>query len=123
MTILVRLSSKGQLVIPSSVRRALRLSPGAEFRLEVANRKIILDPIEATSPIDALLGRFAGQDLLGDLEQEHWREIENEQAIRPSRADTAFRASKRRSSGFSSLTASSLCAVANRAPCRSRWLT
>ncbi len=35
------------------------------------------------SPIDALHGRFAGQDLLGDLEQEHRRELEHEQAIRP----------------------------------------
>ena len=83
MTILVRLSSKGQLVIPGSVRRALKLSPGAGFRLEIVERKIILDPIEATSPIDALYGRFAGRDLLGDLEQEHRREIEHEQAIRP----------------------------------------
>jgi hypothetical protein len=35
------------------------------------------------SPIEALYGRFAGRDLLGDLEQEHRREIENERAIRP----------------------------------------
>ena len=32
--------------------------------------------------IDALYGRFAGYDLLGDLEREHQREIENEGAIR-----------------------------------------
>ncbi len=83
MSVLVRLSSKGQLVIPGSVRRALKLSPGDEFRLEITDRMIILNPVEATSPIDALFGRFAGSDLLGDLEQEHRREIENEQAIRP----------------------------------------
>jgi len=83
MSVLVRLSSKGQLVIPGSVRRALKLSPGDEFRLEITERMSILNPVEATSPIDALFGRFAGRDLLGDLEQEHRREIENEQAVRP----------------------------------------
>jgi AbrB family looped-hinge helix DNA binding protein len=82
MAIMVRLSSKGQLVIPGPVRRALKLSPGAEFRLEVVERKIVLDPIEAAAPIEALYGRFAGRDLLGDLEQEHRREVEREQNLR-----------------------------------------
>jgi AbrB family looped-hinge helix DNA binding protein len=83
MSDLVRLSSKGQLVIPRAVRRALKLSPGAEFRLEIVERKIVLNPVEAASPIEALYGRFAGRDLLGDLEQEHRREVESEQAVRP----------------------------------------
>ncbi len=83
MTVMVRLSSKGQLVIPRSVRRALKLSPGAELRLDVVEQKIILDPIAPASPINALYGRFAGRDLLTDLEQEHRRELEHEQAIRP----------------------------------------
>jgi AbrB family looped-hinge helix DNA binding protein len=83
MSVLVRLSSKGQLVIPGPVRRALRLSPGAEFRLEVVERKIILDPVETASPIEALYGRFVGRDLLGDIEQEHRQEVESERALRP----------------------------------------
>jgi AbrB family looped-hinge helix DNA binding protein len=82
MTVVVRLSSKGQLVIPQSIRRALKLSPGAEFHLEVVEQKIILDPVPPASPIDALYGRFAGHDLLDDLEQEHQREILDEQEIR-----------------------------------------
>jgi AbrB family looped-hinge helix DNA binding protein len=81
---LVRLSSKGQLVIPGAVRRALRLSPGTELNLEVIDKKIVLAPVvDAASPIDALYGRFAGHDLLGDLEQEHREEIERERAVRP----------------------------------------
>ena len=80
---LVKLSSKGQLVIPGAVRRALRLSPGTELSLEVVDKKIILAPVDTTSPIDALYGRFAGWDLLGDLEQEHKEEIERERAVRP----------------------------------------
>jgi AbrB family looped-hinge helix DNA binding protein len=80
---LVRLSSKGQLVIPGSVRRALRLSTGTELNLEVIDRKIVLEPVAAASPVDALYARFAGHDLLGDLEQEHKQEIERDRAVRP----------------------------------------
>ena len=80
---LVKLSSKGQLVIPGAVRRALRLSPGTELSLEVVDKKIILAPVDTTSPIDALYGRFAGWDLLGDLEQDSKEEIERERAVRP----------------------------------------
>ena len=82
MAMVVRLSSKGQLVIPQSIRRALKLSPGTEFHLEVVERKIILDPVSTASPLDALYGRFAGHDLLDDLEQEHQREMADEQEIR-----------------------------------------
>ena len=82
MPVVVRLSSKGQLVIPQSIRRALKLSPGTEFHLEVVERKIVLDPVPTASPIDALYGRFVGHDLLGDLEQEHQREMADEQEIR-----------------------------------------
>jgi AbrB family looped-hinge helix DNA binding protein len=82
MAMLVRLSSKGQLVIPMAIRRALKLSPGAEFHLEVVERKIVLEPVASESPIDALYGRFAGCDLLGDLELEHKQEIEHDQAVR-----------------------------------------
>lgn len=82
MVTLVRLSSKGQLVIPKPVRQALRLAPGAELRLEIVDQKIVLDPIVAASPIDALYGRFADTDLLDDLEREHREEIAHEQAIR-----------------------------------------
>jgi AbrB family looped-hinge helix DNA binding protein len=80
---LVRLSSKGQLVIPGAVRRSLKLSPGTQLSLEVVDKKIVLAPVDTASPIDALYGRFAGQDLLSDLEREHREEIEREQAVRP----------------------------------------
>jgi len=81
--VLVRLSSKGQLVIPGAVRRELRLSPGMELYLDVVGRTIVITPVGAASPIDALYGRFAGHDLLGDLEQEKQEEIEREQTARP----------------------------------------
>jgi hypothetical protein len=47
----------------------------AAFFLTVVERKIVFDPVPAASPLDAVYGRFAGQDLLDDLEREHRREI------------------------------------------------
>jgi AbrB family looped-hinge helix DNA binding protein len=78
MTIEVRLSSKGQLVIPGGVRRTLHLESGARFNLEVVGRKIVLEPITDPSPIDALYGMFEGEDFLTDLEREHREEIERD---------------------------------------------
>lgn len=82
MTVTVRLSSKGQLVIPGGVRRALKLSPGDQFHLEVVEQKIVLAPVGAASPLQALYGRFKGHDLLDDLEQEHAQEVKNERDLR-----------------------------------------
>lgn len=78
MTIEVRLSSKGQLVIPGGVRRALRLEPGARLNLEVIDRKIVLEPVTGPSPIDALYGMFEDDDFLADLEREHREEIKRD---------------------------------------------
>ena len=77
---LVRLSSKGQLVIPKSVRQALGLEPGIQFHLQIGDDKIILEPL-VPSAIDLLYGKYAGADLLADLEAEHQQEMENEQAL------------------------------------------
>jgi antitoxin PrlF len=78
---LVRLSSKGQLVIPKTVREALGLGPGAQFRVWLREGKIVLEPV-ATSPLDALYGKYAGADLIADLEAEHQQEIRDEAADR-----------------------------------------
>jgi AbrB family looped-hinge helix DNA binding protein len=78
----VRMSSKGQLVIPRAVRRALKLSPGARLQLEVVENKIILQPVIDTANIDALYGTFADYDLLADHEAEHRAEVERDRAVR-----------------------------------------
>ncbi len=75
---LVTLSSKGQLVLPKSVREALHLSAGSRLNVEVAGKKIVLEPV-STSPLDALDGMFAGVDFLSELEAEHREELEAEQ--------------------------------------------
>ena len=77
----VKLSSKGQLVIPKRIREALGLKKGTRFHVNVAEGKIILEP-ETTSPIDALYGKYADADLLTDLETEHRQELQDDATLR-----------------------------------------
>lgn len=79
---LLRLSSKGQLVIPRLIREKLRLKSGDQFRARVLDGKIILDPVQP-DVIDQLYGKYAGHDFLKDLEEEHRREVEDDQRLRP----------------------------------------
>ena len=74
---LTRLSSKGQLVIPSAVRKALGLRAGTQFHLRLEEGKIILEPIK-TSPIEVLYGKYPDVDFLTNLETEHKQEIMGE---------------------------------------------
>jgi AbrB family looped-hinge helix DNA binding protein len=79
---LVRLSSKGQLVIPKKIRQALRLQAGAEFEVQLINGRIILEPILAPQEVERIIAKLqdlaAGADLLKELESERRWEIEQE---------------------------------------------
>jgi AbrB family looped-hinge helix DNA binding protein len=44
-----RLSSKGQVVIPTAVRRALRLEAGDRLRITVEGRRLVMEPDAAES--------------------------------------------------------------------------
>ena len=77
---LVNLSSKGQLVIPKPIRQALGLRSGTRFHVRVDQGRIILEPV-ITSPVEALYGKYADANFLGDLETEHKQEIANEAAL------------------------------------------
>ena len=79
---LTRLSSKGQLVIPKVIREALDLQIGTQFQVRVGDGKIILEPLSG-STIDVLYGKYAGADLVDELEAEHRREIQDEDTVRP----------------------------------------
>jgi AbrB family looped-hinge helix DNA binding protein len=74
---LLRLSSKGQVVIPKSIREALRLKNGDQFQVRVIDGKIVLEPV-AKGLVEKLQGKYAGFDLLKTLEEEHRWEIANE---------------------------------------------
>jgi len=78
----VTLSSKGQLVIPKPLREALGLKKGTRFHVHLAADKIILEPT-VTSPIAALYGKYAGTNLLTELEKEHQQELRDDSALRP----------------------------------------
>jgi AbrB family looped-hinge helix DNA binding protein len=77
---LLRLSSKGQLVLPKAMREKLHLKHGDQFQARIVGGKIILEPVKADA-IDSLHGILANTDVLKDLEEEHRREIENDQDL------------------------------------------
>jgi AbrB family looped-hinge helix DNA binding protein len=54
---IVKLSSKGQVVIPAKARKALRLRPGSRLDAEVRDGTVILAPIP-DDPIEAGFGMF-----------------------------------------------------------------
>lgn len=69
---------KGQIVIPSKVRRQLGMKGGTLVQVEVdeGTRRIILTPI-TREYIEGLRGRYKGKGLLKALaaEKKHEREI------------------------------------------------
>lgn len=79
-TVIVRLSSRGPLVIPAPVREALGLQAGTRFHVRWAQGRIILEPLSA-SGVEALYGKYAGAGLLAGLEAEHRREIGDRDAL------------------------------------------
>ena len=64
-------TTKGQIVIPSSVRRKLGIKTGTRIQVELdeANALIILKPI-TREYIERMAGKFRGLPLLKDLERE-----------------------------------------------------
>lgn len=79
----VRLSSKGQLVIPRNIRQQLGLESGQEIEVQVVDHKIVLEPVFQATLIDSLYGCLAGHDFLSELEAEHREEIEREDRLHP----------------------------------------
>jgi AbrB family looped-hinge helix DNA binding protein len=69
----VRLSSKGQVVIPVGVRRALRLRAGQQLRIRRSAGEIVLTPATEEEDPVAMLRRAQAwaarnrRDLVGDL--------------------------------------------------------
>ena len=74
---IVKLSSKGQMVLPKEIREAMGIGAGTVLKVIRKDKKILLEPM-AASMIDRLYGKFKGEDFLKDLEAEHHREIRRE---------------------------------------------
>lgn len=68
-------TTKGQVVIPSSIRRKLGIKTGTRIQVELdeANAQIILKPI-TREYIHSLRGRFKGKGLLNELAAEKEKE-------------------------------------------------
>jgi AbrB family looped-hinge helix DNA binding protein len=88
---IVRLSSKGQLVIPRKVREELMLGTGTELELRVVDRSIVIRPLadkgEQRRAVDRLYGMLPGPSLVTALEAEHQEELaEDERGFNRVRA-------------------------------------
>lgn len=75
--ITAKISSKGQLVIPKKIRKKFNIKPGTFFQIRIQKDNIVLTPMKK-GPLDNLYGKFAGENILAELEREHADEIESE---------------------------------------------
>jgi AbrB family looped-hinge helix DNA binding protein len=68
-------TTKGQVVIPSSIRRKLGIKSGTRIQIELdeANARIILKPI-TREYVHSVRGRYKGKGLLKELMAEKERE-------------------------------------------------
>lgn len=76
----MRLSSKGQIVLPKNIRVKLNLKSGDQFVAKIVNETIVLEPVPV-NVIAKLRGKYAKHDFIKDLEEEHRKEIENDGQI------------------------------------------
>lgn len=73
----VTISSKGQLIIPASMRKALGINPKSKIRVTLSNGGILLEPL-TDNPIETLTGFF--KDHPKSLADELKSERENDRA-------------------------------------------
>jgi AbrB family looped-hinge helix DNA binding protein len=66
-------TSKGQIVIPSSIRRRLGIKEGTRIKIEESGNEIILKPI-TREYVHSLRGKFRGKGLMKALMAEKKRE-------------------------------------------------
>ena len=74
-------TTKGQIVIPSAMRRKLGIKTGTRIRVELdeENGQIILKPI-TREYIHSLRGKFRGSGLVEELEASRLRDREREES-------------------------------------------
>jgi AbrB family looped-hinge helix DNA binding protein len=69
-TLFTVVSSKGQIVIPASLREELQLEPGTRISIQLEKNHLVLQPITRAF-IKSLRGCYKGSDLLAAREREH----------------------------------------------------
>jgi AbrB family looped-hinge helix DNA binding protein len=73
-----RISSKGQIAIPKSIREQAGLKEGTELAISVENRAVMLRKVADTS-WRRWRGALKGTGAIEELEQEHRREVERDE--------------------------------------------
>lgn len=77
----VRVSSKGQIVLPAEIRRQLGIEMGAELEIVELAGALYLVPVEEGDPLDLLRGMLAGTGYtMDDFYAERRRDKEREEA-------------------------------------------
>lgn len=73
----VRLSSKGQLVLPKNIRERLALKQGLELKVELIGDKIVLEPVYQETRMDwrCWRGSLRGRRALEEHLEEHRQEV------------------------------------------------
>ncbi len=76
---LVKLSTKGRVVIPIAIRQQLMLQSGSELEIRLVDRDIVIRPLRDNAAlcqaVDSLYGMFADADFMGTLQTVRQEEL------------------------------------------------
>ena len=81
---IARVSAKGWIVIPASLRYRYGIKPGSRVKIEEVNNKIVLVP-EIMNPVEECFGKFSGKPSLTEVllkERKEERKREEKKRIR-----------------------------------------
>ena len=94
---IVKVSSKGQVVVPREIRERMGIKAGTffEFR-QVDDKRLEITVIK--DPIEELEGVLAGTNALQELEEEHRKEIEEDEILARRMGGTRMAPRRKRTS-------------------------
>lgn len=73
----VKLSSKGQLVLPKKIRDEMKIRRGSLLQISLDGDRIVLEPMRKSARV-RLRGKYRNEPLLEALETEHGEEVSGE---------------------------------------------